>query len=573
MIVLGISTGHDSGAAVIIDGRIISAINEERLNRKKMFWGFPELSIPEVLRLAGIEPKDVEQVAIAGSSATNARPLDVGYKDVGFFRTFVAELSRTPVTGLLMGTKLGTDATRKIFSTSVFRGTSDIEKRLAAIDIHAPIDFVDHHLCHSASAYYTSGWDACLSITLDGSGDGYCSRIYDCKNGDMKLMNSVPAYHSPGFYYCYVTHLLGFTALRHEGKVTGLAAFGNPEKTRPIFAKRLSYDSSKFSFVNHGGWLQPEMRVLENLLKPFSKEDIAAGIQKHCEDVVCQYVLDAVKKTNPEYIVLSGGVFSNVKLNQEIWKASRVKDVYIFPNMGDGGLAVGAAFEVLRRKKIPIKPYRVHDMYFGSGYTNHEIEQAIIQSGFPYQRFDNVEQRIAELLRDKKIVARFNGKMEYGPRALGNRSILYHCGDRSVNTWLNEQLHRTEFMPFAPVILKEDAHEYLKNFDPDHSFASEFMTITYDVTDKCRETAPAITHVDNTARPQIITEDINPSYYRILKAYKALTGHSVMVNTSFNMHEEPIIRTPAEAIRSYEHSKIHALAMGPYVIEMNWEPR
>ncbi len=271
MIILGISTGHDSGAAIIIDGKIVSAINEERLNRKKMYWGFPDLSIPEVIRLAGILPKHIEHVAIAGSSATKARPLNIGYRDVGFFRSFVAGLSRTPITGLLMGTNVGTKATRKVFESSFFRGTSEIETRLNELDIDAPIDFVDHHLCHAASAYYTSGWNDCISITLDGSGDGYCSRIYDCKDGQMKLLHSVPAFHSPGFYYCYVTHLLGFTALRHEGKVTGLAAFGNPEQTRAIFAKRLSYDPQKMSFINHGGWLQPEMKKLETLLKPFSK--------------------------------------------------------------------------------------------------------------------------------------------------------------------------------------------------------------------------------------------------------------------------------------------------------------
>lgn len=570
MIILGLSTGHDSGAAIVIDGKIVSAINEERLNRKKMYWGFPDLSIPEVIRLANILPKDIQRVAIAGSSATKARPLDIGYRDVGFFRSFVAELSRTPLTGILMGTELGTKATRKVFSTSFFRGSSEIEERLKELGIEAPIDFVDHHLCHAATGYYASGWNECVSLTLDGSGDGYCSRVYECRDGQMKLIHSIPAFHSPGFYYCYVTHLLGFTALRHEGKVTGLAAFGNPEKTRPIFARRLSYDSKKMSFVNHGGWLQPEMRKLEALLKPYSKEDIAAGIQKHCEDIVSQYAVDIVKITGLKRIALSGGVFSNVKLNQEIWKATDAEEVFIFPNMGDGGLAVGAAFEVYRQQTNGFPPTRLHDVYFGSEFSEQEIEAAVRQSGFSYTHHAEIEPVIARLLADKKIVARFNGKMEYGPRALGNRSILYHCGDRSVNSWLNEQLRRTEFMPFAPVILKEDAAAYLKNFDPDHSFAAEYMTITYDVTPKCEQIAPAITHVDGTARPQIITEDINPSYYRILKEYKKITGVSVLVNTSFNMHEEPIIRTPQEAIRSFEQSKIHALAIGHFLIEMDW---
>lgn len=570
MIILGISTGHDAGATLVADGRIVSAINEERLNRKKMYWGFPTLSIPECLRIANIQPNQVELVAVAGTSSTRAKPLEFGYESVGFFRTFFAELSATPLTGLLMGTDIGTKASRKVFESSIFRGTVEMERTLAEMGIQAPLEFIDHHLCHAASAYYTSGWDDCLSLTLDGSGDGYCSRVYQCQNGRMKLINSIPAYHSPGFYYCYVTHLLGFIALRHEGKVTGLAAYGDPDKTRDIFSRRIGYDPKKFSFVNKGGWLQAELRYLGKMLKPYSKEDVAAGIQSHFEDIVAHYAVDAVKRTKAQRVALSGGVFSNVKLNQEVWKRANLQEIYIFPNMGDGGLAAGAAFDAYSRRHPEFRPYRLRDVYLGSTFSDTQIETALKTSGFPYKKYDKVEAVIARLLADHKIVARFNGQMEYGPRALGNRSILYHCGDRSVNKWLNDQLHRTEFMPFAPVMLKEDAHEYLERFDPAHSFAAEYMTTTYDVTKKCADTAPAITHVDDTARPQIVTPEINRSYYDILKEYKKITGQSVLVNTSFNMHEEPIIRTPDEAIKAFEQSRIHALAMGSYVVEMDW---
>lgn len=573
MIILGLSTGHDAGAAIVIDGKLVTAINEERLNRKKMYWGFPDLSIPDCLRQAGIEPGQIDAVAIAGTSSTRAKPLEFGYESVGFFRTFVAELSNTPLTGMLMGTEIGTKASRKVFESSIFRGTSEIEAKLKEFNISAPLHFVDHHLSHATGAYFTSGWDDCLTLTLDASGDGWCSRVYDCKGGKMKLINSIPAYHSPGFYYCYVTHILGFIALRHEGKVTGLAAFGNPEATKEIFAKRISYDSKKFSFVNKGGWLQAEIRILEKLLKPFSKEDIAAGIQKHFEEMVSQYAVDACKKTGAKRIALSGGVFSNVKLNQAVWKRTNAEEIFIFPNMGDGGLAAGAAFEIHAKNDVSFKPYRLKDVYLGTDYTDAEIETALKKSGFAYSRPDNVEAAIARLLADKKIVARFNRKMEYGPRALGNRSILYHCQDRTVNAWLNEQLNRTEFMPFAPVVLKEDAHEYLVHYDKSYDYAAEFMTVTYDVTPKCAETAPAITHVDKTARPQIVTESINRSYYHILKEYKKLTGHSILVNTSFNMHEEPIVRTPDEAITAFEQSRIHALAIGNFIVEVDWSKK
>lgn len=573
MTVLGISTGHDSGAAVVVDGKIVAAVNEERMNRAKMFWGFPELSIVECLRIAGIEPKAVEFVAVAGTSSTRAKPLEFGYESVGFFRTFFATMSKTPLTGILMGTELGTKTTRKFFQSSIFRGSKALRERLNEMGLTAPLDFVDHHLCHAASAYYTSGWDRCTTLTLDGSGDGYCSRVYDCENQEMKEINSIPAYHSPGFYYCYVTHLLGFTALRHEGKVTGLAAFGDPEKTSEIFSRRIRYADDKFSFVNKGGWLQGEMSVLEKQLKPFSREDIAAGIQKHFEDIIVQYAIQAVKHSKSRKMALAGGVFANVKLNQEMLVRAELEDIYIYPNMGDGGLAAGAALDVGMKKtgNNGDVPGRLNDVYLGSEYSDTQIEQSLGKSDVTYKRYDNVEAEIGRLLADGKIVARFNGRMEYGPRALGNRSILYHVKDRSVNTWLNKQLNRTEFMPFAPVILKEDAGEYLKNFDGSKDYAAQFMTITYDVTPKCADLAPAITHVDGTARPQIITEESNKSYYHILKEYKKLTGLPILVNTSFNMHEEPIVRTPDEAITAFQQSKLDYLAIGNYIVKGSGE--
>ncbi len=567
MTILGISTGHDAGAAVIVDGQMVAAINEERLNRKKMFWGFPDLSIPECLRLAGLQPDDIELVAIAGTSSTRAKPLEFGYESVGFFRTFFSGMSKTPLTGLLMGTDLGTKATRRVFQSSIFRGTAEIQDRLARANVQAPIEFVDHHLCHAASAYYTSGWPDALTVTLDASGDGYCSRIYTVHDGRLQLINSIPAYHSPGFYYCYVTHMLGFVALRHEGKVTGLAAYGDPSETAPIFAKRIKYDPKRFSFINKGGWLQAEIRVLEKKLRNFSKEDIAAGIQRHFETLVTRYVKDAVDRTHATRLALAGGVFANVKLNQEIWTQTQVADIFIFPNMGDGGLAAGAALERYASRHPDFRPHRLNHVYIGTSVSEGDMEKALRSAGLPFSRPPSIETTIANLLANRKIVARFHGKMEYGPRALGNRSILYHCGDRTVNTWLNEQLNRTEFMPFAPVILDDNASDYLQGFDKNRFFAAEFMTLTYNVTDKCATEAPAITHVDRTARPQIITEKSNPSYYQILAEYRRLTGHGILVNTSFNMHEEPIVRTAEEAISAFQDSRLDALAMGPFLVQ------
>ena len=212
-----------------------------------------------------------------------------------------------------------------------------------------------------------------------------------------------------------------------------------------------------------------------------------------------------------------------------------------------------------------LRNQKLTDVYRGRSFSDGEIETTLRTSGFSWRRSNALEREVAEHVAAGRIVARFTGRMEYGPRALCNRSILYRCDDPGVNTWLNARLKRTEFMPFAPVLLREDAPRFLKDYRPAASIAASYMTITYDVTDLCKQQAPAIVHVDGTARPQIVDRDANPSMFGILTEYKKLRGFSVMVNTSFNMHEEPIIRTPEEAVESVKQAELDVLAIGDYI--------
>jgi carbamoyltransferase len=263
-------------------------------------------------------------------------------------------------------------------------------------------------------------------------------------------------------------------------------------------------------------------------------------------------------------VVLSGGVAANVRLNQRIRELG-FRDVYVFPHMGDGGLSVGACYAANADATGEARNQKLTDVYLGTGYSDDEIERALKSSGFTWRRSAALEREVAECVAAGKIVARFSGRMEYGPRALCNRSILYRCDDPSVNTWLNTRLKRTEFMPFAPVMLREDAPRFLEDYRADASIAASYMTITYNVTALCKAQAPAIVHVDGTARPQIIDRETNPSMFGILTEYKKLRGFSVMVNTSFNMHEEPIIRTPDEAVESVKQAELDVLAIGDYL--------
>jgi carbamoyltransferase len=390
------------------------------------------------------------------------------------------------------------------------------------------------------------------------------SRIYRCEDGRMTLERSVPAFHSPAHHYAYVTALLGFIPTRHEGKVTGLAAFGKPDETAAILSERLSYSPSRRAPVVRGYYQRPELEYLKTALAGFSREDIAAGVQQVLESVATRYVRDNVPDPSATAVVLSGGVAANVRLNQRIRELG-FRDVYVFPHMGDGGLSVGACYAANADATGEARNQKLTDVYLGTGYSDDEIERALKSSGFTWRRSAALEREVAECVAAGKIVARFSGRMEYGPRALCNRSILYRCDDPSVNTWLNTRLKRTEFMPFAPVMLREDAPRFLEDYRADASIAASYMTITYNVTALCKAQAPAIVHVDGTARPQIIDRETNPSMFGILTEYKKLRGFSVMVNTSFNMHEEPIIRTPDEAVESVKQAELDVLAIGDYL--------
>ncbi|MEW6102535.1 MAG: carbamoyltransferase C-terminal domain-containing protein [bacterium] len=570
MLILSIAIQHDSGAALINDGKIIAAVNEERLNRKKLYWGIPERSIEEVFKIAGVKPSDVEFVTF--SNLMSGNKIDNFTAAERDFNTKVLQsLSSIGIASVLTGTEPGIKLIRAIFTTIKHKNFKRTIQYLGSIGVKAPVKFIEHHESHAASAYYTSGWNECLVVTSDAAGDGYCSKVFVAKDGKMELIQQIPFYHSIGYYYSYITHICGFREGHHEGKITGLAAYGNPKETFLIFQKEVSYNPGKFSTENRGRYLWPEINYLKKRLKGYSKKDIAAGIQYHLETNMVSYIKDAIKKTGQKRIALAGGVFANVKLNQRIREIEGVEGVFIHPHMGDGGLAVGAGLYLWAKESLSQGKYkhleRLKDVYFGPSYSKEEIEQVLKKEGLNYYQPDCIETEIANLLAQGKVIARFAGRMEYGPRALMNRSILYQATDVTVNDWLNKKLKRTEFMPFAPVILEENAPYFLKDYDERSSHTAQFMTITYDVTERCKKEAPAIVHVDGTARPQIITKETsNPSARKILEEYKKLTGLSILINTSFNMHEEPIVCSPEDAVRAFKLGELDILAIEDFMV-------
>jgi carbamoyltransferase len=271
-----------------------------------------------------------------------------------------------------------------------------------------------------------------------------------------------------------------------------------------------------------------------------------------------------VKKTGLRNLVLSGGVVANVKLNQRLKGIEGVDNIFIHPNMGDGGCGTGAA--LLQFADNPALKRPLNDVYFGPDYTPAQIGDALKRSQLPATQYKPIEPKIAMLIASGKVVARFDGRMEYGPRALGNRSILYHAKEPAVNQWLNQRLGRTEFMPFAPSTLYEHREACYKNIKGGE-YAALFMTLTFDCTEPMKRDCPAAVHVDGTARPQLVSAESNPSFHRILTEYHKLTGMTSVINTSFNMHEEPIVCSPDDAIRAFLQGNLDYLAIGDFLVE------
>ncbi len=441
--------------------------------------------------------------------------------------------------------------------------------------------WVDHHLSHAASAYYTSGFDDCLIITVDGTDGIYCASANTAKNGIIKRMARSLDICSPGYFYSFITELLGFKRNRHEGKITGLAAYAEPENAFHLFKNCIKTSDNKLGFelgfnpsqILNVKWQNSNLQLPLDTIKnidAYSREEIASSAQFFLEHLICDHISGIAKATGLRNVALAGGTFANVKLNQKILELPEIDEIYIHPDMGDGGLAVGSALmvwadELIRMKKVPW-PYRIDNVYLGHDSDGKALESSLAQhKNLHVRHVKNIEKLIAEKMAQGHVVGRFNGRMEYGPRALGNRSILAAPVDKSINDWLNKRLGRTEFMPFAPSVKEESASDIFEGYQAGR-FPAEFMTITFDVKKSWRDRISAVVHVDGTARPHVVKKSVNPSYYKIIEEYEKLTGIPVILNTSFNLHEEPIVCKPEDAVKAFEQGRLDAVAIGNMII-------
>jgi carbamoyltransferase len=597
--VLGISPlDKDATASLVEDGRLLAAAGEERFTRKKQQTGFPARAIQFVLESTGTRPDQVDRVVYPFLDWEQETRLmrECLARERGFLSDFdagvvrgsiTAALARIPprqaaIHGLatpnqrmekgplkhafyrLFGTTLplSTHTSRFLSKRWARRASSDhrwwqarLAKGLDELGLGAKLERSEHHLSHAANAYLASGFERALVVTLDGYGSGLAGSISLGEGGRLSRLHGLRFPHSLGSLYEMVTSSLGFHPDRHAGKVVGLAAHGDPGVLSEVLLQR-------------GRNSNGDLCLFENLNVYFSRYlaarfpmvDVAAAYQHALEVWAGSIVAHWLEATGCEHVVLSGGVSANVKMNQRIHELEGVKGIFIYPNMGDGGCGTGLA---LLRSWPGGAPAPIQHVYLGPAFGEGELLSALRAAGLEVERPAHPAAFVAQRLHAGEVVGRFDGAMEYGPRALGNRSVLYHGRDPAVNHWLNRHLGRTEFMPFAPVTLWEDRHRcYHGVAGAEHS--AEFMTITFDCTDWMKARCPAAVHVDGTARPQLLRRETNPGYYDIIAEYQKLSGVPCLVNTSFNMHEEPIVCTPAEAVRAFLDGGLDGLSIGPF---------
>lgn len=605
--ILGIHLGHDASAAVIRDGQVVAAVEEERLTRIKGFAGFPYGAIREALSIAGVTPKDVGIVAVAGKHLHRELAHWLLLKRLHRLSSW-QELYYKGM--MFLAYTLNSDVVREsLYPKELF--WQSLYKELQRLGFtRASFRTYDHHLCHASSAYFTSPFDKAMVFTMDACGDFCSAMALVGEGGHLKAISRLSHLDSIGQFYAAVTRFLGYRPNRHEGKVTGLAAFGNVEPLASRFRGLVHFDNGnkrakafrrhlpgmanppgKTGLVALNGRVGLKKRVviasngvknlpyevaaevfqmwLGQICSGYSREDIAAAAQKVTEEWIAEWVRRNLPAGEHD-VCLAGGVFSNVKINQRIRELPGVKNVYVQPAMGDDGLSLGAALLALKELSLSSDGERavsLDHVYLGPSYSDQEIEKTLLsyQRRFRWERMDDIEARIAELVFRGTIVGRFNGALEWGPRALGNRSILVRPTDKSINETLNKRLRRSEFMPFAPSVLDYRAKDYFIGYENDQ-IAADFMTITYDVYPKRQNEIEAVVHVDGTARPQVVRRETNPSFYRILQEYEKLSGLGLMVNTSFNIHEEPIVATPEDALRALEEQAVDLLAIGFFLV-------
>jgi carbamoyltransferase len=577
MNILGINAYHgDASAALLVDGRLVAAVEEERFTRIKHDTAFPIQAIRYCLETAGVDGRDVDHFALSRDPKANLR------KRVSHA---IKDRAGRQVAARRAGNL------RKILNA---KATLANGLGVSTSDLKAKPHFIEHHLSHIASSYFVSPFDRAAVLSIDGFGDMISAMWGIGEGGRLRILGEVAFPHSLGVYYTAVTQFLGFPKYGDEYKVMGLASYGEPtylDQFREIVhSSGLGYDLNLSAFRHQtdgaamtwdGG--SPELPALwgigmEELLGPARVDastpieerhmNIAASLQRRLEDVVLDMLRDLHAKTRIDALCLAGGVALNCVLNGKILDETPFRDLYIQPAAYDGGTSVGAAAYVQHHQLGAPRSFVMDHAYWGPEYSDEQMRSALDDSGLIYEELpiEKVSALTADVLTDGGVVGWFQGRVEFGPRALGNRSILADPRRAEMKDILNARIkHREPFRPFAPAVLEERTGEYF-----DKSYPSPFMLLTYKVLPNKRDVIPAPTHVDGTGRLQTVRREQNERYYDLISAFAERTGVPVLLNTSFN-ENEPICLTPTQAVETFLRTRMDLLVLGNFVVSRDPE--
>ena len=556
MISLGInySEMHDSAACIARDGHILFAVAEERLSRLKHDARFPVLSIEACLAAAGIHADQLDFVCFGWPPAIEAMKHDLKCMATGALPLTYIDLVSTVRRNL--------NHTRKQNGKKQF---------LARFPTKAQFRFVEHHLAHAISAYSFSGFDDAAVLVLDGRGAWEASSLWHGRDGRLEHVWTIPWPNSLGLFYAQFTQYLGFQPYSDEWKVMGLAPYGEPGINLRDFiipddnpyrvSTRLLLDDRPSPLAGITARLGPQ-REAESEIDPKHK-NVAFAVQDACEEAMMTLARAAVAKTGSRNICLAGGVALNSKANGKILSSGIVDRIFVQPAAGDDGVCLGAALAPYLDNSGKLPMNKMRHAYLGAENSDEEIEKALTTYKLRATRVADPAAAAAEMLANGKILGWVQGRMEFGPRALGARSILADPRDPEMNAKVNNAVKFREWWrPFAPSMLAEIAGEYIES-----ATDSPFMILTAQVKPEKRSVIPSVTHVDGSARPQTVEQDVNPLYWRLIREFGNRTGVPVVMNTSFNLRGEPIVSTPTDAVRTFFSSGMDALVIGSFVVE------
>ena len=567
MKILGIASpfGHDPSAALMINGKVIAAVEEERFIREKHADGKrPVNAIKYCLKVAGIKPADIDLIAYPWS-------YDILHKQrfEYFFRT-VKEIPSRALKKVFRNNHEFNNQKNFIADTLGDCGFDNSKVK---------IKWIEHHLAHAASSYYFSSMDEAAILSIDGGGELTATLLGYARDGKIYKIKEILAPDSLGNFYATITDYLGFTRGDGEYKVMGMAPFGDANKISMDHI--LSWNPRKKTYLCNDDYVWVPRNKRHDVNKIYSQKmvdefgipregdklsepyiHIAAVAQKKLEEITLKLIDTYLKKELKRHgnLCFAGGVALNVALNRVLLKHPDVKNLWIQPSANDAGTSLGAAVYVAAQAGDNIK--KMEHVYLGPEFSNEEIESALAASGFSYSCEKDSCQKCADLLNQGEVVGWFQGRMEWGPRALGNRSILGNPTVKGTADKINEIIKfREKWRPFCPSILKEYAEEILNSSHP-----APFMTIAFKISEAWKDKVPEVVHIDGTCRPQVVDDSTNPRYHKLISLFREKSGVPLVINTSLNRRGEPMICAPKDALLMFAESGLQYLAIGDFLV-------